>query len=94
MLPPAPPPQTIVNNESSEILRMLNTDFNAVASAPGLDLYPAALRPAIDAVNDWVRPWSCYGAFGHSALLQESGGGRGAEASSCGVRRSDARPKP
>jgi len=41
---------TIVNNESSEIIRMLNTAFAAVGGA-GPDLYPAALREDIDAVN-------------------------------------------
>lgn len=37
---------TIVNNESSEIIRI----FNAIGPTPG-DFYPAALRPEIDAVN-------------------------------------------
>ena len=48
---------TIVNNESSEIIRMLNCAFNAHCASPqqaALDLYPADLRPAIDATNDWV----------------------------------------
>jgi putative glutathione S-transferase len=45
--------KTIVNNESAEIIRMLNTAFDAVGAAPG-DLYPAALREEIDAVNDRV----------------------------------------
>jgi glutathionyl-hydroquinone reductase len=43
----------IVNNESSEILRMLNTEFNAFCATEGarkLDLYPAPLRTAIDEV--------------------------------------------
>jgi putative glutathione S-transferase len=41
---------TIVNNESSEIIRMLNSAFDAVGATPG-DYYPPALRPEIDAVN-------------------------------------------
>jgi len=47
---------TIVNNESSEIIRMLNTEFNALVSAEKaqLDLYPAPLRADIDGVNEWV----------------------------------------
>lgn len=45
---------TIVNNESSEILRMLNSAFNAHSGDPDLDLYPEALRPEIDAINDEV----------------------------------------
>ncbi|KAI7842386.1 hypothetical protein COHA_004025 [Chlorella ohadii] len=46
----------IVNNESSEILRMFNAEFNDLAGNPGLDLYPEELRAQIDAVNDWVYP--------------------------------------
>lgn len=45
---------TIVNNESSEIIRMLNAQFQAQATNPGLDLYPEELREAVDRVNGWV----------------------------------------
>ena len=45
---------TIVSNESSEIIRDLNSQFNAFATNKELDLYPEALRPAIDEVNEWV----------------------------------------
>ena len=45
----------IVNNESSEILRMFNAEFNGVAKNPSLDLYPKDLRKDIDAVNEWAR---------------------------------------
>ena len=41
---------TIVNNESSEIIRMFNSAFDGVGAAPG-DYYPADLRGEIDAVN-------------------------------------------
>ena len=42
---------TIVNNESADILRMLEHGLRR--SAPtGLDLYPADLRAEIDALND------------------------------------------
>ncbi len=44
---------TVVNNESAEILRMFNSAFNAFAP-PSPDYYPAALRPAIDAMNEKV----------------------------------------
>ncbi len=40
----------IVNNESSEIIRMLNDAFDGVGAAPG-DYYPAELRGVIDALN-------------------------------------------
>jgi putative glutathione S-transferase len=43
----------IVNNESSEIIRMLNTEF-AAAGADGYDFYPASLRAEIDQVNALV----------------------------------------
>lgn len=42
--------QTIVNNESSEIIRMLNRAFDAWGKAE-IDLYPAELRSEIDAIN-------------------------------------------
>jgi glutathionyl-hydroquinone reductase len=40
----------IVNNESSELLRMLPAEFRELARTP-LDLFPEALREDIDAVN-------------------------------------------
>lgn len=45
---------TIVNNESSEIIRMFNSEFNHLATNPTLDLYPEAFRDKIDETNDWV----------------------------------------
>ena len=42
---------TIVNNESAEIIRMLNREFNAFASRRLPDLYPDSLRPEIDRWN-------------------------------------------
>jgi putative glutathione S-transferase len=42
--------RTIVNNESSEIIRMLNSAFDLIGARPG-DYYPSAQREAIDAVN-------------------------------------------
>ena len=47
---------TIVNNESSEIIRFFNSEFNAFAQNPDLDLYPEHLRQAIDDVNKWIYP--------------------------------------
>jgi putative glutathione S-transferase len=45
--------QTIVSNESSEIIRMFNSAFDGIGAAAG-DYYPAALREEIDAVNERV----------------------------------------
>lgn len=47
--------QTIVSNESSEIIRMLNTAFNEFGDA-SLDFYPDALAAEIDALNDFIYP--------------------------------------
>jgi glutathionyl-hydroquinone reductase len=41
----------IVNNESQDIVRILNTDFDELASRPEVDLYPEELRDEIDALN-------------------------------------------
>jgi len=47
--------ETIVSNESSEIIRMLNSAFDAWGDA-ALDFYPQALRGEIDAINERVYP--------------------------------------
>jgi putative glutathione S-transferase len=46
---------TLVNNESAEILRMLEVEFRAFAN-PAIDLYPEALRAEIDRINAIVGP--------------------------------------
>jgi len=46
--------QTIVNNESSEILRMFNSAFNEFAEHPERDYYPEELRAVIDEINPGV----------------------------------------
>ncbi len=47
--------QTIVNNESSEIIRMLNSAFDEWGDG-GVDFYPEPLRAEIDALNDEIYP--------------------------------------
>lgn len=46
--------KTIVSNESGEIIRMFNTEFNDIAENAALDLYPPHLQSQINEVNDWV----------------------------------------
>ncbi|KAK7047387.1 S-glutathionyl-(chloro)hydroquinone reductase [Paramarasmius palmivorus] len=48
--------QTIVNNESSEIIRIFNTAFNEFLTPKyaKVDLYPQELRKEIDEINEWV----------------------------------------
>ena len=45
--------ETIVSNESSEIIRMFNSDFDRLGARPG-DYYPQALRADIDAINETI----------------------------------------
>ncbi len=44
----------IVNNESSEIIRFLNSEFQEFAEHPDVDLYPEELREQIDELNEWI----------------------------------------
>lgn len=50
--------ETIVNNESSEIIRILNTQFNDLIEDKyaKVDIYPENLRSKIDELNDWIYP--------------------------------------
>lgn len=57
---------TIVNNESSEILRMFYTKFDDLvapqyreANRPGGGLFPEPLRSQIDELNEWVYNTVC-----------------------------------
>ncbi len=45
---------TIVNNESAEIIRMLNCEFDAFAESSLPDMYPEPLRPEIDRWNELI----------------------------------------
>ena len=44
----------IVNNESADIIEMLNADFDPIAGRRDLDLYPEDLRAEIDELNAWI----------------------------------------
>ena len=46
----------IVNNESSEIIVMLNNQFNEFATRPEWDLYPEELQPQIEQWNAKISP--------------------------------------
>ncbi len=45
---------SIVNNESADVIVMLNEAFDEFAVHPERDYYPEALRPEIDALNERV----------------------------------------
>jgi putative glutathione S-transferase len=47
--------RSIVNNESSDIIRMFNSAFDGAGAAPG-DYYPEPLRAEIDALNARIYP--------------------------------------
>lgn len=44
----------IVNNESAEIIRILNSNLNEFAKYPDIDIYPEQLRAKIDETNEFV----------------------------------------
>jgi putative glutathione S-transferase len=51
--------RTIVNNESSEIIRMFNSEFNdfcATEDQKKIDLYPKNLQAQIEELNSWIYP--------------------------------------
>jgi putative glutathione S-transferase len=54
--------KTIVNNESADIVRMINSGFGKLAGG-AFDLYPAELRAGIDALNDRVYPRLNHGVY-------------------------------
>jgi glutathionyl-hydroquinone reductase len=43
-----------VNNESSDIIEMLDRDFSAIASADAPDLNPKETHAAQEAANEWI----------------------------------------
>jgi glutathionyl-hydroquinone reductase len=46
--------KTIVNNESADIIEILNGEFNDFAKNPTVDLYPEAMREIIDSWNEKI----------------------------------------
>lgn len=46
--------ETVVSNESADIMRMFNSAFDELAEHPERDFYPEDLRAEIDAVNERV----------------------------------------
>eukprot|EP00548_Thalassiothrix_antarctica_P013689 CAMPEP_0194179270 /NCGR_PEP_ID=MMETSP0154-20130528/12761_1 /TAXON_ID=1049557 /ORGANISM="Thalassiothrix antarctica, Strain L6-D1" /LENGTH=385 /DNA_ID=CAMNT_0038894575 /DNA_START=42 /DNA_END=1199 /DNA_ORIENTATION=- len=46
--------QKMVSNESSDIIRMLNSFASSSSSSDNLDLYPSELKDTIDETNEWV----------------------------------------
>jgi len=54
--------KTIVNNESADIVRMINSGFGTLAGG-AFDLYPEKLRADIDALNDRIYPRLNHGVY-------------------------------
>jgi len=54
--------RTVVNNESSEIIRMLNTEFDAFGDA-AVDFYPKPLRTQIDEINVFLQRYVNTGVY-------------------------------
>jgi glutathionyl-hydroquinone reductase len=54
--------KTVVNNESADILRMLNSGFGPLADQD-VDLYPEELRAGIDALNERIYPMLNNGVY-------------------------------
>ncbi len=54
--------RTIVNNQSGEIIRLLNSAFDCWADAT-VDFYPKGLRSEIDAINQRILPSVCAGVY-------------------------------
>ncbi len=46
--------QTIVSNESADIIRMLNSAFDGLADVPAVDFYPEPQREEIDHLNSRI----------------------------------------
>jgi len=56
----------IVNNESSEIIRMLNVEFNSLCKTKDqaeLNLYPDNLKAEINELNAWIYPMINNGVY-------------------------------
>jgi glutathionyl-hydroquinone reductase len=62
---------TIVNNESLDIIRMLNDEF-APLGAVKSDLYPGPLRAAIDALNDRTNRFLAGGVYNIAAAENQA----------------------
>lgn len=54
--------KTIVNNESSEIIRIFNSSFNEITGNTA-DFYPPALRPEIDSWNEQIYEYVNNGVY-------------------------------
>ena len=81
--------KTIVSNESSEIIRMLNSAFDAFTNEH-TDYYPADLRSEIDAVNELVYANVNNGVYRTGFATTQAGLRRGVPQRVRGARRTRA----
>ena len=46
--------KTIVSNESADIIKILNSEFNDFAKNPGFDLAPEDMKSSMEDVDQWI----------------------------------------
>jgi putative glutathione S-transferase len=64
--------RTIVNNESLDIIKMLNREFRPLGSASLPDLYPEALKDAIDLLNVRIGQFLAEGVYNVAAAKNQA----------------------
>jgi glutathionyl-hydroquinone reductase len=87
------PRRTIVNNESAEIMRMLEVELGAFATG-ALELYPEPLRAEIDEVNAFAATQAAYGCGGDRAVRGARRAGTASRGAPLPGRRAPDRSRP
>jgi glutathionyl-hydroquinone reductase len=64
--------RTIVNNESIDIIKMLNREFRPLGSASLPDLYPEALKDAIDSLNVRIGRFLANGVYNVAGAKEQA----------------------
>lgn len=53
----------IISDKANEIMRILNSDFNAVASRPDIDIYQSHGKVDIDSIDSWLEKELCIAIY-------------------------------